>query len=255
MNDEIYNALYAGWGKAEAEADFALHGAEKIASYNASSGGGGGGGYSDAEVMANAWAKTYADMLANVPEPYENVNPFAFDEALAREASTKEYSPYYDETLADYTSKIEKYKARSVTDLKDTLAFLSATKDFFTGATRRALDKAERSTNEGYAGRGLYFSGVRGRDIEELRKESSESVGEYMLGYNYKTKAAEQESGRAIEDWNLDVTQKTRDINREKDYAIESGILTRKGEAKEEWLNSEKKYYSQYPAYYQGLYS
>lgn len=176
--------------------------------------------------------------------PYEQNNPFFFDEQLARKASEAEYSPYYKELLQDYTSNVERKKSRSIEDLKTTIDQLNAGKEYYTGVQRRALDAAERSTNEGYAGRGLFMSGVRGRDIKELQTNNDAQVGNYLNNYNYNVNQSKTADTRTKEDLTTQLSQYTRDTEREKKFAIESGVLTRKGEALDEYNIKKQNYYN-----------
>jgi len=206
-------------------------------------GGGGGGGGMDINSILNNAMQPYIDMVKKQAE-WETANPFSFDENLARESSTKEYAPYYEEQLTDYVSGIEKQKSRSSEDLTKTLDYLNAGKESYLGEQRRILDKAIRNTNEGYAGRGLYMSGVRGRDLRELETENKSTIADYMRGYNYQTSNAQLSDVRKQEDLDLAKRMYGRDIEREKKYAVESGILQRKSEAKEEYEQARSKYYN-----------
>lgn len=178
--------------------------------------------------------------LVNKVAPYQ---PFSFDEALARESSTAEYAPYYKELLTDYTSNVERTKSRSAEDLKTTLEQLSAGKEYYTGVQRRALDTAIRNTNEGYAGRGLFFSGVRGRDVKELQTENAATMGNYLGNYAYNVGQAETGNKRTIENQDTALAQYNRDTGREQKYAIESGVLNRKNEALQEYNIKKTNYY------------
>jgi len=210
---------------------------------------GGGGGSDPYSSLINA----ITSMIGSPPEPYETKNPFSFDEELARQASTAEYAPYYDEMLADYTSEIERTKTRSTDDLKRTLEFLAGSKEYFVGSARRVLDKAIDSTSKGYAGQNLFFSGARDKDIRELKEEDTITTNEYLRGYDYQKSGAELSNQRTLEDAELKQKIYNRDIERDKQYTIESGILQRKTEAREEYEAGRNKYYQNYPSYYGGL--
>ena len=185
-------------------------------------------------------------------KPYEQVNPFFFDEALAREASTAEYSPYYDELLSDYTSEVQRTSSRSNEDMKTTLEQLAASKDYYVGRERRLLDKATRNTNEGYAGNNLFFSGARERDVKELSTEymagvgTEEQPGQYLKEYQQNVTGTKLANTRTQEDLTTKQSNFTRDITREKQYGIEQGVLARKGEVRDEYEQSRKNYYNQY---------
>lgn len=240
-------AGYAGWGDAEAEADFAATGG---AGKGGSSGFNGGG--IDVDTILDNAIKAMEDLFPKPVQPYEEVNPFFFDEALAEEASTAEYSPYYEELLSDYVATVEKTKSRSQEDLDTTLEQLSGGREYYLGKERRLLDRSLRSTNEGYAGQGLFFSGAREKERRELEQEYGADIGEYERKYEYNVGQAEKTTGRTIEDVERGQSLYTRDIEREKEAAIKSGILARKGEAREEYEMSRQKYYQSKNPYYYG---
>ena|SRR3990167_4427380 len=222
---------YTGWGETEAAADAKSKGL---------SGGGGGGGTVDS--ILNSAISSLSQYFPKKVTPYDQVNPFFFDEALAKEASTAEYAPYYQELLTDYTSTVEKNKSRSQQDLQSTLEQLNAGKEYYMGNERRLLDRAVKSTNEGFAGRGLYMSGARGKDLADLQTQYSADTGNYLSQYNYNTSQAKLGTERKAEDLTTAQSNYSRDIDREKQLAITSGVLTRKGEARDEYEISRRKY-------------
>jgi hypothetical protein len=206
----------------------------------------GGGGSVDS--ILNTATQSYADLFSSI-KPYDEVNPFFFDEKLAQTASEAEYAPYYKEMLTDYTQGVETKKARSTTDLQKTLEELSASKEYYTGKERTLLDRAVRSTNEGYAGRNLFFAGAKDRDIKELQSDYDKNYGEqgyYTQNYANQATAAKQTAERNVEDWDLASSMYNRDLEREKTYAVKSGVLQRKQETRDEYEISRRKYYSQY---------
>ena len=234
---------YVAWGEAEAAADAKAKGIGTPA--------GGGGGADD--ILQNA-INSILKLIPQPLKPYEEANPFFFDEALAKEASIAEYAPYYGELLSDYIADVEMTKGRSQEDLDRTLAQLLGGKEYYMGVERRALDKSLRQTNEGYAGKGLFFSGVRERDRKELETEYGARTGEYLRGYKYGVSGAKLATTRLGETAEIGQKRYTRDIERAKEEAIAGGVLTRKGETREEYEISRKKYYqTQYPGYYGGI--
>ena len=176
-------------------------------------------------------------------QPYNQVDPFAFDEALAREASNKEYAPYYQEQLTNYVQKMDTTTKRSAEDLKNTLSFLSGSKDYYVGTERKLLDEAMKNSNEGFAGRGLFFSGARERDIQKLKEESGSKMSEYMRGYDYNTGQAQTANTRTGEDVALNTSLYQTDINRQQKAAIEGGVLQRKSEAVQDYEMKRNNYY------------
>ena len=257
MNAEQIKAAYpgyAGWNDSAAiEADFrATGGAGKGGSSSSGGGSSGssGGGAEDYMTIAKNFATAIAANVKKVT-PYGDVNPFSFDEALATESATKEYSPYYARLLTDYTQNVERTKSRSAEDLKTTLDQLSAGKEYYTGVQRRALDTATRNTNEGYAGNGLFFSGVRERDIKQLQTENTAQVGNYMNTYKYNTGQAETGNQRTIENQDVALSQYSRDTGEAQKAAIAGNVLQRKNEALNEYGLKQKDYYStEFGSYY-----
>jgi len=175
--------------------------------------------------------------------PYSQVNPFSFDEELARQAATAEYDPYYQQQITDYTSQVERTKARSAEDLQSTLSFLTAGKDSYVGNERRLLDLSIKSTNNGYAGNGLFFSGARKRDIGTLQENTSQNINDYMRGYNYNTAQAEKSNIRTGQDVTTAQNIFNRDIAQSEKAAIEGGVLQRRQEALDEYNIGAQTYY------------
>jgi len=180
----------------------------------------------------------------NKADVYENKNPFSFDEALARQAATAEYSPYYTRTLQDYTQNVQKKTTRSAEDLKSTLNFLAGSKEYFTGTNRKVLEQSLRNTAQGYEGKGLYMSGASKRDLQDIQEENKSKVSEYERGYQEDVRSAKLGDTRTSEDLAYELGQTTRDIGEQQKYAIESGVLTRKNEAREEYSAARQKYYA-----------
>ena len=217
-----------------------------------SSGGGDSGGYMQSSIQ------TYVDAISKLKE-YDKANPFAFDEALAKEAATKEYSPYYNELLTDYTADVEKTKSRSSFDLGETLKQLQAGLEYYSGAKRREIDQAKKSSNEGYAGRGLYMAGARGTEEKRLENQYTTTYGPegYQTGqYLASQEKAKLGSSRDIADATTLASRYARDTNRDMKTAIEGGVLTRKGEYISKYETGRKNYYdNQIPGnYYTGIY-
>lgn len=227
---------YQGWGDAEANADF-----------NATGGSGkwtgGGGGSSSGDMLADTYSQLMAQYAPKPVKPYDEVNPFSFDEALAKDAATKEYSPYYDEMLTDYTSTVERTKSRSQEDLQKTLEQLAAGKEYYMGTERRLLDNTTRMTNNGYAGQGLFFSGARQRDINDINTAYGAETAEYQRQYEYGVSQAKTAEERTLQDVTTAASMYSRDTERAKQTAIEQGILQRKSEAVQQYEMGRTKYY------------
>jgi hypothetical protein len=224
---------YQGWSDAAAAADYAATGGAGKGSFSGGSSGDPASQYINAAVSA-----------VQKPKPYSEVSPFSFDEALAKEAATAEYAPYYTRLLTDYTSDVERTKSRSSEDMKTTIEQLNAGKEYYTGVQRRALDTSMRQTNEGYAGNGLFFSGVRQRDIKELQTEHQASMENYLGSYKYNVNQAELGNKRTTEDQSTALSHYSRDTEEAKRAAIEANVLQRKNEALTEYGIKQADYYN-----------
>ena len=235
---------YQGWDPAAAQQDWQAKG-KNINLLQEMRGGGssGGGGVSSVDDILNNAIGSIMKLVPKAVKPYEEVNPFFFDEALAKQAATAQYAPYYNEMLSDYISEVERKKSRSVEDLRIVTEQLEAGKEYYMGTERRLLDKALRGVNEGYAGRGLFLSGAREKDLRELKEESEYKTGEYLRQYGEAKSSAQLAKERGFEDIDTAKSMYERDIEREKQYAITSGVLQRKSETREEYEAGRRKYY------------
>lgn len=235
---EMYGTpAYTGWGETEAAADARAH-PEKLGSTGGSSSGGG-----SVDDILNSAINSLSSLFPKPVKPYDQTNPFSFDEALAKQASTAEYSPYYDEMLTDYTSSVERTKSRSQEDLQNTLTQLAAGKEYYMGTERRLLDRTIDNTNKGYAGQGLFFSGAKQKDINQLNTEYGYQTDEYNRQYGQNVQQAQTAATRTGEDIATAKSQYSRDIGRAKETAIAQGVLQRKSEAVQQYEMGRQKYY------------
>ena len=203
--------------------------------------GGSSGGNSVDDLL-----RSYSDAITSsikTLKPYSEVNPFSFDEALAEQSATAEYDPYYKQLLSDYTQTTQRTLSRSTEDLKTTLQNLSAGKEYYTGEQRRALDSAIKSTNEGYAGRGLFESGAKTDDINKINTEYAATTGEYNREYLANIKSAQTGQQRTTEDVNTASSQYTRDIGQQEKTAIAGQVQQLKSEALAQYQAGQQTYY------------
>lgn len=219
---------YAGWNEPEAGYDFAATGGGAKA---------GGGNFVDNLLKAQ---EEQIKRETSFLEDYVKKNPFVFDEALARKSATAEYQPYYTELLQDYVADLDKQRETT----RGEANLLTTLKKIDTGARSREYQLATDRANEGYAGSGMFFSGIRQKatGLEEIGYKEGVTGSEARFG--------QQEQGLQNQLGQYDIAQqrKTRDIGREQDYAVEGGILTRKKEAQSQYYTPlEQSYYRQFP--------
>ena len=155
-------------------------------------------------------------------EDYLAENPFSFDELLARQSATAEYEPYYTELLNDYIEDIDVKRATVEDDkrLSEYLSERSAEK------TSREYEQAIASAEEGFAGSGMFFSGIKDRTGGLLGIEKTGELADISTKQDYTQRGFNRQLGslQTSED------RQRRDIGREKDTAIAGGIEQRRGE-------------------------
>jgi len=203
-------------------------------------------GSSGGSSSVNDLIKSYTDSvtsMVNPLKPYSEVNPFSFDEALAEQSATAEYDPYYKQLLSDYTQQTQRTLSRSAEDTKTTLENLAAGKEYYTGEQRRALDASIKSTNEGYAGRGLFESGAKKDDLNKINTEYAATTGEYNREYLANVQQAQTGQQRTAEDVNTASDQYTRDVGQQEKTAIAGQVQQLKSEALAEYQAGEQTYY------------
>jgi len=118
----------------------------------------------DAGAFINALVEPILEELGEFEQRVKDFGlegPFAFDEALAREASKEIVDPYYDQLLNEFVSGIEMRRQQGATEEKELLGALSKSKEYESGNLRRQIENAIDSTEKGYELSGLYQSGER----------------------------------------------------------------------------------------------
>jgi glycyl-tRNA synthetase (class II) len=225
--DTSTNMVYTGGGKTPTYYTKDAWNQRQVKKYGSSSGGGSSSSESFATSLVDSSKKQIEEQTSYV-EKYLKKNPFAFDEALAKESATAEYQPYYSELLSDYLKGVELQKGSIASEKK----LQTELQKYQEGTTSREYAKAVSKAEEGFAGSGLFFSGIKERATGELGVENQATK---------ETQAAQNEAtnyGLTNREQTLDLgaEQKKRDIVRQQEEAIQEGILTRQSEA-------EKAYY------------
>lgn len=172
-------------------------------------------------------------------DKYSAENPFAFDEELARQSATAEYEPYYTELLQDYLGDID-LKRQTV---QDDQTLLDEMKSYQEGKISREYEQAVGQAEKGFAGQGLFFSGIKDKNLGrgEVEKVAGKEIRDTQYGM--------QERGLDRQLTGLDTQEQRgeRDIGREQQYSIEGGILQRENEAlKQRYSGLESAYLRQF---------
>jgi hypothetical protein len=173
-------------------------------------------------------------------EDYLAENPFAFDELLAKQSATAEYEPYYTELLNDYIEDIDLKRATVEDDarLSEYLSERSAEK------TSREYEQAIASAEEGFAGSGMFFSGIKDRTGGLLGIEKTGELADISTKQDYTQRGYNRQLGSL----QTQEERQRRDIGREQQTAIAGGIEQRRGEAlKGYWSPIIQGYQRQFP--------
>lgn len=235
-----------GYNRTDAEnAERGPRAAELAREYLGTSGGGGGGGgapspqdYAQAIIDAQ---KQQIQKETSFLDQYTKTNPFVFDEELARKSATAEYEPYYSELLQDYLSTVNLKRQ----NIQDETTLLNTMRNLDSNKRTREYTMAVDSAEKGYAGKGMFFSGIKSRGTGLLGVEYN--AGQQGATAQYNTQSANL--GRQTTALNLDESMKKRDVGREQQEQIEGGILTRKKEAMANYyVPLEQAYYRQFPS-------
>jgi len=196
-----------------------------------------------AEDYAQSIIKTQQEQInkeKSFIEDYLAENPFIFDELLAKQSATAEYTPYYTELLDDYLQDIE-LKRQTVQDDQKLSAYLS---ERSAEKTSREYEQAIASAEEGFAGSGMFFSGIKDRKGGLLNIEKTGKLADIATQQEH----AQRDYGRQLTAMDTDVSRKKRDIQRELEAAISGGIETRRGEATKSYYGGlTEGYYRQFP--------
>lgn len=227
---------YTGWQPLEASNDAREH-PEKLNTYRADT------STQTAEQSADAILKASQEEVKQeigYLDKYTTENPFVFDEEFARQAETQTFEPYYATLLDEYTRDIN-LKKENVQDeqklLQDLYRLDSATRS-------RAYEKGVRSAAEGYAGKGLFFSGDRLRDAGERSVEYLSAEERAKLNLEGQQRGL----GRQGEALNIEEEVKQRQLKEQKAEAISGGIETRRKEAEVGYYTPlVQSYYRRFP--------
>ena len=210
---------YQGWGDAAANADF-----------NATGGSGKGQGGTDQspqDKVTSSLEDTYRKLNAEYASKftqYNSANPFRLDEILkAKRLEAKEQiDPYYNETLSDYLTGVERKIQRGTQDTKDLLSELSAQTSSYTEQSQFKLREALSSARQGFANSGLFESGSRYRGEGLLTTESGMQSEDFLRRQGLKSNIAQTELARNLEDINLGRKQDVRNLERKRFTDIET---------------------------------
>lgn len=189
--------------------------------------------------------KQISALIPAAPKPYEQVNPFSFDEALARESATQEYSPYYNQLLSDYMGNVNTQRSRGQADETRLLDELTKNKDIFLSDAERSTAINKETTANQYDQSGLYDSGqqLRATGLVDVNNEANKN--KYLTGYGYQTGDVQTKTKNLLEDLTSQANIFQRNNQQDLKTGIEGGVLQRQNEAQQQYEAQRKRYEDQ----------
>ena len=114
---------------------------------------------------------------------------FSFDEAYAKQVATAEYSPYYQESLTNFiTDKQTQLKQqkestdRGLGYITGQETTLNKQDELYRKTALLDYENAIKQAQEGYAGRGLSFSGIANKGLSDQTQKYQTGLESYGLG-------------------------------------------------------------------------
>lgn len=185
-------------------------------------------------------AQQEIDAETSFLEKYTEDNPFVFDEVAARESAMAEYEPYYKQLLDEYVQGAELQKE----SIQGERQLLSDLYNIDQGERSRNAAYAIEQAQRGYAGQGLFFSGLEKRAEGRLGIQAGAEGDRARLGYESGVEGLGREE-RAL---SLDESIKRRELRQSQEGAVESGVLQRREEAyKPYYYTFESAYKRRFP--------
>jgi hypothetical protein len=203
----------------------------------------GGGGYTNTAPSQSSGGGT--DIVSALVDPisealskwreklqeFDKNNPFAFDEAQARASAEERLNPYYDAELNDFMTGIRNSRNRSFEDMTRTIGELNVDASKLSERERFTTQEAIRSSEEGYAGSGLFFSGQKERatGINEIKGGQTQEDIQTNLSRNLASTT--RANTRTTEDLALQEARQTRLLEAGRTTSLETDISAQKKEA------------------------
>ena len=237
QSQQMYGTdAYTGWDSAGAAADAKAKGIQT-----------GGSGSSNSNSSSSNPAAGYIQAITNTistpPAEYLKANPFYFDEATAEQASTAEYSPYYDKILSDYMTNINGEIDKAQGDLGRFLSELDRQTQVYTTQNKAQLASDLENTRQGYVGNGLGFSGFENKALTDTTTTSNNALNDYTGSQDAKATQQKADTAYNVNQYNTQGTQEQFNVGNDKAAAIAGGVQQRESEALNQYLYGAQTYY------------
>ena len=176
------------------------------------------------ETANNAIAQAFQDIQAQYLGNVNPNTPFSFDEALAKNAAIQQYAPIYAQTLAQFLQGVRVRGQRSQQDAAQLLQELGQGTDYFAGRSKQLLDLAQEQSRQGFAERGLLYSGEQGRSQGLLASQRQGELQNFLQGQQRKQEGTQQQGQRILEDLLAEKATKERQLATSQQYEVSSAV-------------------------------
>lgn len=206
--------------------------------------GEGGGGYSSSyqpEAQTDPAQDFISRIYDTITRPFveqqqraadfDKNNPFAFDEALARSSSEERFNPYYQAELGDFLTGVERTRSRGKQDEEKLRRDLEVSSDLAIGREKRDLQETLRSSEEGFAGSGIFMSGERLRSSGRQEVRSEEGITDLQNKVGDQIGTSNVRQSRLMEDLLSQERTGTRKLGAAKETDILTDIEQQRQEA------------------------
>lgn len=179
----------------------------------------GGGGDVQSQVngaIQDSYSQLQQQVVKNFKD-YNTSNPFNIDKIQASSLSQakEQIDPYYNETLNDYLTGVQRKLGRGQQDTQQLLTQLNADTSSYSRDTQIKLQQAMQNAGQGYASAGLYDSGARQQNQGLTQVQSNNQLNDYLRNQDYRTQQIQQGQSRDVQDVAQAQRQQVRDIARD----------------------------------------
>lgn len=214
--DQVFPVLYKGWNEAAARADFNAGNWRNKAGAQQFTGGNQSASNVN-QAIEDSFRRLNEEVVKRFGE-YKAGHPFRIDEVLSQKAAEakEQIDPYYNETLSNYLTGVQRKIERSTQDTRDLLGELQADTNSFTRDQQLSLNKTINDAKEGYAGAGLYDSGARMRTEGLANVEAGNKLSDFTRGQNFRENQLNTGQTRNLQDLASGRQQDVRNLERQR---------------------------------------
>lgn len=173
-------------------------------------------------------------------QDYLKDNPFAFDEALARNLAQDKFRPYYQELLTDFVEPLQTAINSSQENETRVLGELTRQRNYEVGERGLRLKDAISAVRAGFAGANLIGAGFANRAENRTRLDSNRATEDFLAGSQFQETQTRKEGQQYRGNLTDQITKKQRDIfgdGRAFDTAVAGDVQSRRATSQGQYLD------------------